>query len=61
MDGWLSVWVPRCIEAARAMQPLWSQPDAKPPRFEDGLDHCKSRFSGILSDLGLDIPKEISL
>ena len=27
-----------CIAAARTLQPLWSQPDAKPPRFEDGLD-----------------------
>ena len=41
MQGWLSVWVPRCIEAARALQPLWSQPDAKPPRFEDGLDRVQ--------------------
>ena len=47
------------LGAARAslppatLQPLWSQPDAKPPRFEDGLDRAKSRFSGILSDLGL--------
>ena len=31
-------WVPRAIAAARTLQPLWSQPDAKPPRFEDGLD-----------------------
>ena len=61
MGQWLSVWVPRCLEAARAMQPLWSQPDHKPPRFEDGLDMCKSRFSGILADLGLDIPKELAL
>ncbi|MBW3638988.1 MAG: toluene hydroxylase [Actinobacteria bacterium] len=60
MDQWLSVWVPRCLEAARAMQPLWSQPDAKPPRFEDGLDRCKSRFTGILSDLGLETPKELA-
>ncbi len=43
------------------MQPLWSQPDAKPPRFEDGLDHVKNRFSGILADLGLTVPKELSL
>lgn len=60
MNGWLSTWVPRCIDAARAMQPLWSQPDVKPPRFEDALDRVKSRFSGILNDLGLTIPKELS-
>ena len=60
MQGWLSAWVPRCIAAARTLQPIWSQPDAKPPRFEDGLDAVKSRFSGILSDLHLEAPKELA-
>jgi len=52
--------VPRAISASRALQPLWSQPDFKPPRFEDGLDRAKSRFSGILSQLGLGEPKELT-
>ena len=59
MQQWLSDWVPRCIQAARKLQPLWSQPDAKPPRFEDGLDRVKSRFSAILTDLELTPPKEL--
>lgn len=59
MRSWLRTWVPRCLEAARALQPLWSQPDAKPPRFEDGLDRAKSRFAGIVSELGLSVPKEL--
>ncbi|HEY4459466.1 MAG TPA: toluene hydroxylase [Pseudonocardiaceae bacterium] len=60
MSDWLATWVPKCIAAARVLQPLWSQPDAKPPRFEDGLDRAKSRFSGILSGLGLPAPKELA-
>jgi propane 2-monooxygenase small subunit len=60
MQQWLSAWVPRAIAASRALQPLWSQPDAKPPRFEDGLDRAKSRFSGIVSDLSLETPKELA-
>ena len=60
IDGWLSTWVPRCISAAREMSPLFSQPDAKPPRFEDGLDRSKSRFSGILTDLSITEPKELT-
>jgi len=60
MDQWLSAWVPRCLVAARELSPIWSQPDAKPPRFEDGLDRAKSRFSGILSDLSLNNPKELT-
>jgi propane 2-monooxygenase small subunit len=60
MQGWLSTWVPRAIAAARTLQPIWSQPDAKPPRFEDGLDRAKSRFSGIVTGLSLQEPKELS-
>jgi propane monooxygenase small subunit len=60
MQGWLSKWVPQCLEAARQMQPLWSTPDNKPPRFEESLDRAKNRFAGILSDLGLDAPKELN-
>jgi propane monooxygenase small subunit len=41
------------------MQPLWSQPDHKPPRFEDSLDKAKNRFAGIVRDLGLDTPEEL--
>lgn len=60
MRAWLSTWVPRCLTAARTLQPLWSLPDAKPSRFEDGLDRAKSRFRGILADLGLEVPKELN-
>ncbi len=59
MQGWLSAWVPQALEAARKMQPMWSQPDAKPPRFEDALDKSKNRFAGIVSDLGLNVPEEL--
>jgi propane monooxygenase small subunit len=59
MQGWLSAWVPQALDAARKMQPLWSQPDSKPPRFEDALDKAKNRFAGICSDLGLDVPEEL--
>lgn len=61
MDGWLSAWVPRALSAARTMQPLFSQPDSLPPRFEDQLDRAKHRFAGILTDLGLETPKELAL
>jgi propane 2-monooxygenase small subunit len=60
LQQWLSAWVPRAISAARTLQPIWSQPDSKPPRFEDGLDAAKSRFSGILSELDLETPKELA-
>ncbi|MGZ0147812.1 aromatic/alkene monooxygenase hydroxylase subunit beta [Kribbella sp. WER1] len=60
MNGWASTWTAKALAAARTLQPLWSQPDAKPPRFEDGLDRVKSRFSGIVIALGLEEPKELA-
>jgi propane monooxygenase small subunit len=60
MQDWASEWTSLALSAARTLQPLWSQPDAKPPRFEDGLDRVKSRFNGILASLGLEEPKELA-
>jgi propane monooxygenase small subunit len=60
LQEWLTNWVTISIGAARALQPLWSQPDAKPQRFEDALDRAKSRFAGIVTDLGLETPKELA-
>ena len=60
MPGLDGIEAARAISAARTLQPLWSQPEAKPGRFEDGLDAAKTRFEGILTDLDLDIPKELA-
>jgi propane monooxygenase small subunit len=60
LQEWLSNWVPRAIHAARTLQPLWSQPEAKPPRFEDALDAVKNRLAGIVTDLELETPKELA-
>ena len=57
LQDWLSTWTARAITAVRTLQPLWSQPDNKPPRFEDGLNAVKSRFATILTDLNLDDPE----
>jgi propane 2-monooxygenase small subunit len=59
MNTWLADWTGQAVTAARALQPLWSQPDTKPIRFEDALDRVKSRFAGIVEELSLDIPKEL--
>jgi propane monooxygenase small subunit len=61
MEGWMREWVPRCINASRTLQPLWSLPDHKPPRFEDSLTQAKRRFSAVLADLRLTDPEELTL
>ncbi|HEY5854560.1 MAG TPA: aromatic/alkene monooxygenase hydroxylase subunit beta [Aldersonia sp.] len=56
---WLSIWVPRCLDAARALQPIWSQPADKAVTFASSFEAATAKFRSLLEDLGLDIPKEL--
>jgi propane monooxygenase small subunit len=57
--SWLATWVPRCLEAAHALQPIWSQPADKAVTFASSLDAAKEKFRSQLEELELDIPKEL--
>jgi propane monooxygenase small subunit len=60
LQEWLERWLPVSLDAARRLQPLWSQPEEKVLRFEDSLDRAKARVVGLLAGLGLgaDAPVE---
>jgi propane monooxygenase small subunit len=58
MQQWLSTWTPVSIEAARNLQPIWSQPAEKSVRFEESMERSSHRFAALLSDIGLETPKE---
>ena len=58
MQGWLEKWTPVSIEAARTLQPIWSQPAEKAITFEDSMERSQHRFEDLLSDIGLETPKE---
>jgi propane monooxygenase small subunit len=58
MQGWLNEWVPVSMEAARKLQPIWSQPSEKAVRFADSLDRSRQRLTDLLEDLTLETPKE---
>ena len=60
MQGWLKEWAPVSFEAARKLQPIWSQPAEKAMRFEDSMERSAQRFGDLLSDIGLETPKEVS-
>jgi propane monooxygenase small subunit len=60
MQEWLSRHTPLCVGAARQLQPIWSQLPEKLIRFEESFDRATARFTGLLSDLGLETPKELS-
>ncbi len=61
MQEWLSYWTPYSVAAARGLEPLWSELEIAPVSFEDSYSRVKSRFEGILSELGLRIPEEVTL
>jgi propane monooxygenase small subunit len=60
MQGWIEKYVPMSVKAARALQPVWSQPLVKPVKFEDSFDNSKARFVTTVSALNLKAPKEVS-
>ena len=59
MQQWLSNWVPYSVAAAEGLEPIWSEPEKQPVSFEESYERVKSRFEGILSDLGLQVPEEM--
>jgi propane monooxygenase small subunit len=54
MQSWLGAWTPVSVEAARKMQPIWSQPGEKVIRFEESLEHSRRRFDEVLAELNLN-------
>ena len=61
MQEWLAEWVPYSVQAARGLEPIWTELEVQPVSFEDSFDRARNRFEGILSDLGLRVPEEVTL
>jgi propane 2-monooxygenase small subunit len=60
MQGYLTTYVPQAVEAARHLQPIWSQLSEKVIRFEDSFERSRGRFEELLGDIGLEAPKEVT-
>ena len=56
---WLSRWVPVSVTAARALEPLWSQPGQQAVTFEQAFGGAKDRVRAILGELNIPSPKEL--
>ena len=57
---WLSESVPRCLDAARALQPIWSQPADKSVTFATSLEAATEKFRDVLQAIEVDIPEELN-
>jgi propane monooxygenase small subunit len=60
MQGWLDEYTPKAVNAARNLQPIWSQLSEKVVRFEDSWARSRERFENLVSDIGLEAPKEVN-
>jgi propane monooxygenase small subunit len=59
MQGWLETWSEAALNAARNLQPIWSQISEKVVRFEDSLERSRGRQDTMVSDIGLTVPEEV--
>ena len=57
---WLGIWVPGCLDAAHALQPIWSAPADKAVTFASSLDAAKAKSAALLEEIDLDIPEELN-
>jgi propane monooxygenase small subunit len=60
MQGWLDTHTPGAVNAARQLQPIWSQLSEKVVRFDDSFERSRLRFEDFVGDLGLEAPKEVA-
>jgi len=60
MQGWLVEWTPPAMDAARNLQPIWSQLSEKVVRFEDSMDRSRERFETLAGEIGIQTPKEVA-
>lgn len=58
-QGWLDKWVPPALEAANALQPLWSQPAEKAITFTTSFEASAEKFTQLLEELGLKAPTDL--
>ena len=59
LQQWVDKWTPLTADAARRLQPVWSQASEKVVRFEDSFASAQARFEGFLDELSLQSPKEL--
>jgi propane monooxygenase small subunit len=60
MQGWLETYTPLAVNAARNLQPIWSQLSEKVVRFEDSFDRSRGRFEELNEAIGLETRMEVT-
>jgi propane monooxygenase small subunit len=47
------------MNAARHLQPIWSQISEKVIRFEESMERSRARLQIMADEIGLETPKEV--
>jgi propane monooxygenase small subunit len=53
MRGWLATYVPKAVDAAGNLQPIWSQPSEMFPSFQASVDRSQERYETLLANIGI--------
>ncbi|MCW3003097.1 MAG: methane/phenol/toluene hydroxylase [Conexibacter sp.] len=59
LSEWLATWIPRSLETARSLEPIWGQAEHGGIGFADALARTRARTQLILDDLKIPRPKEL--
>jgi propane monooxygenase small subunit len=52
--GWAEAYGKQAMDAAKLLQPIWSQPRVKVAQFNDAFDQAKNRLRAIAAEIGFD-------
>ena len=60
-NGWLEKYGDLAVKAAKNLQPIWSMPHNKVAQFSDAYANAVARMQNIATQVGLKLPKSISV
>lgn len=61
MQGWLARYLPLCLEAAAALEPVWALASKGDLSYPTVVTEARYRFKDILTEIGIGVPTGISL
>jgi propane monooxygenase small subunit len=59
LSEWLAKWIPRSLESARSLEPIWGLPEHAGIGFADAMSRARARTQLLLDDLKIPRPKEL--
>ena len=60
-NGWLEKYGDLAVKAAKNLQPIWSLPHNKVAQFSDAYANAVARMQNIATQVGLKLPKSITV